>query len=123
VNVLGASPTTTPTTQVSGWLRKKVVTHERPVEDWTVDGIALRQIVAERASWPGGGLPSEHPPLRDDDFWPRLAVRNLRSLLGEAPGDFPDGRVVLLYCPVCADLGLRRAQHHPHDRSRGGGVA
>lgn len=81
-------------------------TKDRAFEDWTVDGVTLRRLVAERSGWPeDAGLPGEHPPLRADGFWPRLAVENLRNLLGEGPGDFDDGRVVLLYCAACADLG------------------
>lgn len=32
-------------------------------------------------------------------------MSGLRSLLGEHAGELPDGRVVLLRCPVCGDVG------------------
>lgn len=89
-----------------GRFRRKASTEERAFEDWTIDGVALRQLVAQRSGWPEeAGVPADHPALRSDDFWPELAVSNLRSLLGEVPGELPDGRVALLYCPVCADIG------------------
>lgn len=44
-------------------------------------------------------------PLSEDGFWPAVAVRHLRQLLGEEPGDFDDGRLAVLVCPIDADLG------------------
>src|SRR6478735_7959511 len=43
--------------------------------------------------------------LCEQDPWPAGAVDNLRRLLGQQPGDFPDGRVSILVCPIDADLG------------------
>ncbi len=105
MNALGTSPVVVSDRHSAGWFGKKVITEVRRFDDWTVDGTPLRQLVAERYGvLQDQRLPDEHPPLREDAFWPRLAVQNLRSLLGEAPGDFGDRRVVLLYCPVDADL-------------------
>ncbi|MBI1758456.1 MAG: hypothetical protein HYR62_04425 [Actinobacteria bacterium] len=39
--------------------------------------------------------------------WPELALASLRRLLGDEPGEFDDGRVALLVCPICADLSCR----------------
>jgi len=74
--------------------------HERIVhfQDWTVDGQPLRTLVGARP-------PQEMTPLSEDAFWPRVAVDHLRQLLGERPGEFADGRLALLVCPIDADLG------------------
>jgi hypothetical protein len=105
VSVLRTAPVTAPITLRSGRFRPKAWTESRAFQDWVVDGVALRQLVAQRSGCPEGAeLPSEHPPLRSDDLWPQLAVINLRSLLGEIRGELPDGRVALLYCPECADI-------------------
>ncbi|MER7864394.1 hypothetical protein DMC64_10530 [Amycolatopsis sp. WAC 04197] len=64
--------------------------------DWTIDGVALRSMVpAEQRT----------PLFLDDDRWRGAAVETLRRLLGRLPGDFDDGRVALLMCPLCGDLG------------------
>jgi hypothetical protein len=105
VSVLGTAAAATRVTHYRGRFRLKASTEERVFEDWTVDSVPLRQVIAQRAGWPEeAGVPAEHPALRSDDFWPELAVSNLRSLLGEVRGALPDGRVALLYCPVCADI-------------------
>lgn len=39
------------------------------------------------------------------DAWPVEAVAGITRLLGEEPGDLPDGRVSLYACPECGDLG------------------
>ncbi|MEU8418339.1 hypothetical protein AB0C24_36550 [Amycolatopsis japonica] len=64
--------------------------------DWTIDGVALRSMVpAEQRT----------PLFLDDDRWREAAVETLCRLLGRLPGDFDDGRVALLMCPLCGDLG------------------
>jgi hypothetical protein len=67
-------------------------------QDWTVDGQPLRTLVGARP-------PQEMTPLSEDAFWPRVAVDHLRQLLRERPGQFADGRLALLVCPIDADLG------------------
>jgi hypothetical protein len=64
--------------------------------DWTIDGVALRSME-----------PTQHqtPLFLDDERWRESAVENLSRLLGHLPGDFDDGRVALLFCPLCGDLG------------------
>ncbi|EME54537.1 hypothetical protein [Amycolatopsis decaplanina] len=64
--------------------------------DWTIDGVALRSMV-----------PTQHqtPLFLDDELWRDSAVETLCRLLGRLPGDFDDGRVALLVCPLCGDLG------------------
>lgn len=37
--------------------------------------------------------------------WPIESAKAIERLLGEAPGDLPDGRVSLYVCPECGDLG------------------
>lgn len=64
--------------------------------DWTIDGVALRSMVPTQ---------EQTPLFLDDDVWREAAVETLRRLLGELPGDFDDGRVALLVCPLCGDLG------------------
>ncbi|WP_413450319.1 hypothetical protein AA0Y32_06585 [Georgenia phoenicis] len=104
-NVLGARPTTTQITHVRGLFRQRVSVEERTVSDWTIDGVSLRQVIAQRSGWPDeADLPAEHPPLRSDGFWPELAVKSLRSLLGDGPTELPDARVVLLSCAGCANI-------------------
>lgn len=39
------------------------------------------------------------------DAWPIESVEAIDRLLGEAPGDLPDGRTALYICPECGDLG------------------
>ncbi|RSN53686.1 hypothetical protein DMH01_38990 [Amycolatopsis sp. WAC 04182] len=72
------------------------VTGEARFLDWTIDGVALRTLV-----------PAEQRTslFLDDDRWRESAVALLRRLLGRLPGDFDDGRVALLVCPLCGDLG------------------
>ncbi len=67
--------------------------------DYTVDGIRLIEY-----------LGVSEPQLLDDvgviqDDWRIETVAAIKRLLGEAPGDLPDGRVSLYVCPECADLG------------------
>lgn len=70
-----------------------------PFEDWTVDGTPLRSLLG----W--AQPPQQMTPLSHEDFWPRVAVMHLRQLLGEVPGEFGDGRLAMLLCPIDADLG------------------
>ncbi|WP_346619715.1 hypothetical protein [Blastococcus montanus] len=72
-------------------------------EDWTVDGVPLRRLVADR--WGVPDLPSELTRLWPED--PGAAVAGLRALLGEGAPDFDDGRVALLVCSVDQDINCR----------------
>ncbi|WP_130504245.1 hypothetical protein [Blastococcus saxobsidens] len=72
-------------------------------EDWTVDGVPLRRLVADR--WGVPDLPSELTRLWPEA--PRAAVAGLRALLGEGGPDFDDGRVALLVCSVDQDINCR----------------
>ena len=77
-------------------------------DEWTVDGETLTRLVDRVSLAEGpGGLAA---PLVDlSPFLPATASEYLDALLGGgAPDDvsvFADGRVPLLVCPVCADLG------------------
>ncbi|MEV6910597.1 hypothetical protein [Amycolatopsis sp. NPDC051071] len=64
--------------------------------DWTIDGVALRSTVSTQ---------HQTPLFLDDDVWRESAVETLSRLLGHLPGHFDDGRVALLMCPLCGDLG------------------
>ena len=64
--------------------------------DWTIDGVALRELVPTQ---------EQTPLFLDDDRWRESAVETLSRLLGSLPGHFDDGRVALLMCPLCGDLG------------------
>ncbi|SDB99962.1 hypothetical protein SAMN05660690_0127 [Geodermatophilus telluris] len=100
MQVLGVAPATTSTVDLAA--RRP---HERPTafEDWTVDGVPLRRLVADR--WGVADLPVEMSRLWPED--PSSAVAGLRALLGEGAGDLRDGRVALLVCPVDQDLSCR----------------
>lgn len=91
--------------QFGGSFRLKESIEEHTFQDWLVDGVPLRQVVAQHSGWPeDAGLPAEQTPFQSDDFWPELAVSSLRSLLGELAEELPNGRAVLLRCRVCADV-------------------
>ncbi|PKV99415.1 hypothetical protein ATK30_0382 [Amycolatopsis echigonensis] len=66
---------------------------ERRYLDFEVDGVSLRSLVDT-----GLDLISVLVTDRPRDP-PRLA-----RVLGEAPGDAPDGRVLLYVCPECEDI-------------------
>lgn len=67
-------------------------------QEWAIDGQPLRALI-------GATPPQEMTPLSQEDFWPKVAVEHLRQLLGEHPGEFADGRIAMLVCPIDADLG------------------
>lgn len=93
---LGLAPANTSYTDGSSGTSREVGVR---FEDWTIDGTPLRELV-------GWARPSqEMTPLSREGFWPHVAVEHVRQLLGKAPGEFEDGRVPVLRCPVCADLG------------------
>lgn len=64
--------------------------------DWTIDGVPLRELVP---------MQEQTPLFLDDAKWRGTAIETLSRLLGRLPGDFADGRVALLMCPLCGDLG------------------
>lgn len=70
--------------------------------DYTIDGVSLTSLLA---------ADSELATITSDyvgciaDAWPSHAVQAIRRLLGEAPGELPDGRVSLYICAECGDLG------------------
>lgn len=84
--------------QDAGARRSRPIQMLLTFEDWTIDGTELRGLLATSplqvmtplcATWP----------------WPQSAVAHLETLLGERAGDFGDGRVALLRCPIDDDLG------------------
>jgi hypothetical protein len=73
--------------------------HQIEFLDFFVDGQPLRELLSVPA---GMAKPEqETTALRDD--WPHAAVEQLDRLMSLIPGDFSDGRVSLLICPVCGD--------------------
>lgn len=103
MNVLGTAPARTTWTEAVGFWRPRRVARETPFEDWTIDGVPLRELAAAGRGSPG---PAQEITALDESR-PTGAVAALRRLLGVEPGDFGDGRVSLLVCPLCADLGCR----------------
>ena len=73
--------------------------HQIEFLDFFVDGQPLRELlsVPDEMAKPE----QETTALRDD--WPHAAVEQLDRLMSLIPGDFSDGRVSLLICPVCGD--------------------
>jgi hypothetical protein len=100
VQVLGVAPATTRTVDLAA---RRLQERPTAFEDWTVDGVPLRRLVADR--WGVDDLPIEMSRLWPED--PSAAVASLRALLGEGPADFGDGRVALLVCPTDQDVSCR----------------
>ena len=100
VQVLGVADAVTRTVDLS---ERRPSERDTTFEDWTIDETPLRRLVADR--WGVSGLPSELTRLWPEA--PRAAVAGLRTLLGECPPDFDDGRVALLVCPVDQDINCR----------------
>lgn len=73
---------------------------QTPVEylDYLIDGQPLYALITQQV----GDLDLVSPM---QDRWPKLAIEATSRLLGEAPGDLPDGRTSLYVCPECASLG------------------
>lgn len=96
-NVLGLRSATTGW-QDAGPGRGEPAQMRRTFEDWTIDGDDLRRLLATNPL-------QEMTPLCETWPWPESAVAHLETLLGERTGDFDDGRVALLRCPIDNDLG------------------
>jgi len=103
VNVLGTAAARTSWTEVSGLVRQHEQVHNTDYRDFTVDDAPLHTLVWQLPQTPG---PVQEMTWLQDE-WPDEAVEQLRRLLGDAPGDYRDGRVALLVCNVCGDLGCR----------------
>lgn len=89
-------------TATTGWQdlgasRRQATQRVLHFEDWTIDGLALRELLS------AGDL--QEMPLCATWPWPESAVAHLETLLGQRAGDFDDGRVPLLRCPIDNDLG------------------
>lgn len=89
-----------------GWFRSRFVDREFAFQDWTVDEMPLRELVA----WPNGDVAGDVTPIQNDRVEPELAIAVLRTLLGDDSGrdwdtKMPDGRVALLFCSSCFDFG------------------
>lgn len=88
---------------VSGFLRWRTTLERVAFEHFTIDGHRLKDVVAARC-----GPESQVPG--DEVTWLTasalgVTAEAVRRLLGRAPGDFDDGRVSLMVCPVDFDLG------------------
>ncbi len=100
MQVLGVAPATTLTVDLAA---RRLQQRPTTFEDWTVDDVPLRRLVADR--WGVDDLPIEMSRL-----WPEAssdAVASLRALLGEGPADLEDGRVALLVCATDQDVNCR----------------
>ncbi len=90
----------------TGWLRSKFVDREFGFQDWTIDGTPLRELVAYR----NGQVEGDVTPIQNEWAGKGLAVASLSTLLGQDSGSrfdtkMPDGRVALLFCASCFDVG------------------
>jgi hypothetical protein len=68
--------------------------------DFAIDGVPLRDRLRVPADY--GAVQQETTALRRD--WPQAAIEQIDKLCLDAPGDFEDGRVAILVCPVCGDI-------------------
>jgi hypothetical protein len=90
----------------AGWLRSRFVDRDFAYQDWLIDDVQLRKLVA----WPNGHVTGDVTPVQNDWAGPELAIASLRTLLGLDSGrdwdtKMPDGRVALLFCESCLDFG------------------
>ena len=88
------------------WFRVRTATHRVEFHDWVIDGTPLRELF--RAE--DGRLPQEVTAARNPEVDPAFGRQALGALVPEPerPGDrirMPDGRVPLLFCIACYDLG------------------
>ncbi|NEK86416.1 hypothetical protein GCU60_11705 [Blastococcus saxobsidens] len=95
--------TTAAVTRTVDLWERRPAERDSAFEDWTIDGVPLRRLVADR--WGVPDLPSELTRLWPEA--PRAAVAGLRALLGDGTPDFGDGRVALLVCAVDQDINCR----------------
>ncbi|WP_051427196.1 hypothetical protein [Arthrobacter sp. H20] len=68
--------------------------------DLAIDGRLVRETL--RVGTDLAAIEQETTLLRAD--WPHAAVEQIDQLTLAAPGEFEDGRVALLLCPVCGDV-------------------
>jgi hypothetical protein len=97
-DVLGIVASETEWTELG---RLGTVTKRRPFLDFTVNGQPFRSLVG-LAEY-GAEAVSETTRLMDD--WPDGALAQLDALLGGQSDEFGDGRVALLVCHLCGDVG------------------
>ena len=64
--------------------------------DFAIDGHLLRETL--RTGTDLAAIEQETTLLRAD--WPHAAIEQINRLMLAAPGEFKDGRVALLLCPV-----------------------
>lgn len=106
MQTLGVAPASTSwrVARKVGWWRMERSTESLDFQDWTIDGVPLRDLASHR-----GPDPVPHEPVQEmtwlSEEAPAAAVQHLQRLLGQQPGDFPDGRVSVLVCPIDADIG------------------
>ena len=68
--------------------------------DFAIDGRPLRETLQVETDL--AAIEQETTLLRAD--WPHAASEQIDRLTLAAPGEFKDGRVALLLCPVCGDV-------------------
>lgn len=88
--------------------------HQIEFLDFFVDGQPLRELL----SVPAEMAKPEQETTALRDYWPHAAVEQLDRLMSLIPGDFSDGRVSLLICPVCGD---QACADHETDNNGGHG--
>lgn len=95
---LTVAPSTASTVEVNDGQQR-----ERPVTflDFLVNGRPLRDLLDVPEDWEE---PLQGTTVLRDDWRPTAVTGYLDRLLGVLPGDYDDGRVSLLICPICGDL-------------------
>lgn len=101
MNVFGTVHQQTSWSEVRGVVRRHEHLHHIDFLDISVDSTLMRAVVEVRSEPPR--------PVKEmtwlSEAWPDEAIGQLRRLLGEDVGDFDDGRLALLVCNKCGDLG------------------
>ena len=70
--------------------------------DWVIDGIPLRERIRVAEDDANANTMTT---VINDAFVASSAIQNVDALSGVGPADFADGRVALLVCEECGDVG------------------
>lgn len=98
-STLGLTEATTSWTAAEGFFRTRVHQEGYSFEDWTADGVPVRQLLQARNV---GSLEQLTSYLTEGS---EEAVHQIDRLLGRGEdSDFEDGRIALLVCPIDWDL-------------------
>lgn len=84
------------------WFRSRCREVAVHFDDWLVDGVPLRRLVSSRR---GGEVVEQMTLLDHERQNPEETMRYLARLSGHGEAAFADGRIPLLVCQMCWDLG------------------